>query len=155
MPPPIVHKSFTIERTYPATATRVFAALSDPVKKRRWFAEGDGFVVDSYTLDFRVGGFERTRFRFGDGPAMTTDCVYLDIVQNERIVFAYAMTVGGVALSSSLGTMELRRVPAGTALWFTEHTAFLDGNDGSESRRDGSISLLEALARELHTHPTT
>src|SRR3954471_16318388 len=109
---PAIHKSFTIERTYPTNAERVFRALSDPEKKRRWFAEGDGFIVDSYTLDFKVGGFERCRFRFGaDGPPMTTDAVYLDILARERIVFAYSMTVGGEPLSSSLGTMEL--VPAG------------------------------------------
>ena len=34
---------------------------------------------------------------------------------------------------------------------FTEHTAFLDGKDGSAERRQGSIELLEALARELET----
>ncbi|HZS41577.1 MAG TPA: SRPBCC family protein, partial [Polyangia bacterium] len=142
MSPSVIHKSFTIERTYPATAARVFHALSDPRKKRRWFAEGEGFVVDSYTLDFQVGGFERTRFRFGGGPPMTTDCVYLDIVPNERVVFAYAMTVAGAPMSSSLGTMELLPAPSGTLLRFTEHTAFVDGHDGSASRREGSIGLL-------------
>jgi uncharacterized protein YndB with AHSA1/START domain len=148
----VIHNSFTIERTYPTTAARVFRALSDPQKKRRWFAEGEGFVVDSYTLDFQVGGFERTRFRFGDGPLMTNDCVYLDIVQNERIVFAYSMTVGGAPMSSSMGTMELLSTPSGTCLHFTEHTAYLDGHDGSAARREGSLGLLEALARELDSH---
>jgi uncharacterized protein YndB with AHSA1/START domain len=146
---PVIHRSFAIERTYPTTAARVFRALSDPQIKRRWFAEGEGFTVDSYALDFRLGGLEQTRFRFGDGPPMTTDGVYLDIVTNERVVFAYAMTVGGAPLSSSLGTMELVPAPAGTLLRFTEHTAFVDGKDGSAARREGSIGLLEALAREL------
>ena len=84
---------------------------------------------------------------------MTTDIVYLDIVTNERVVLAYAMTVGGAPMSSSLGTMELVPVPSGTLLRLTEHTAFVDGNDGSASRREGSIGLLEALAHELD--PTT
>lgn len=152
MNPSVIHKSFTIERTYPTTAARVFHALSDPVKKRRWFAEGEGFVVDSYTLDFQVGGFERTRFRFGDGPAMTNDSVFLDIVENERLVFAYSMTIEGAPLSASLSSIELVPVRGGTQLRFTEHTAFLDGNDDSPSRREGSIQLFEALARELELH---
>ncbi len=152
MNPPVIHKSFTIERTYPTTAARVFHALSDPVKKRRWFAEGEGFVVDSYTLDFQVGGFERSRFRFGDGPPMTNDSVFLDIVDNERLVFAYSMTIGGKPLSASLSSIELVPVKGGTQLRFTENTAFLDGNDGSESRRQGSLQLFEALARELEIH---
>jgi uncharacterized protein YndB with AHSA1/START domain len=150
---PVIHKSFIIERTYPTSATRVFRALSEPDKKRRWLAEGDGFTVQSYTLDFRVGCFERTRFRFGDGPPMTNDTVYLDIVPNERVVFAYWMTIDGAPLSSSLATMELLPAGSGTLLRFTEHTAFLDGNDGSASRREGTVGLLEALAQELDTHP--
>ena len=150
MSPAVIHKSFTIERTYPTTAARVFGAHSDPEKKRRWFAEGEGFIVDSYSLDFQVGGFERSRFRFGtDGPPMTFDGVYLDIVPNERIVFAYAMTVAGRPLSSSLSTVELVASGSGTTLHFTEHTAFLDGTDGSAGRREGSLGLLEALAKEL------
>jgi uncharacterized protein YndB with AHSA1/START domain len=151
--PPVIHKSFTIERTYPTTAARVFRAHSDPDQKRRWFAEGKGFIVDSYTLGFKVGGFERSRFRFGaDGPPMTFDGVYLDIVANERIVLAYAMTIAGAPMSSSLSTIEIVPAGAGTLLRYTEHTAFVDGNDGSAARRSGSLGLLEALARELEAH---
>jgi uncharacterized protein YndB with AHSA1/START domain len=149
MTEPVIFRSFTLDRTYAASPERVFRAFSDPDKKRRWFAEGEGFVVDSYTLDFKVGGFERTRFRFGEGPGMATDCVYLDIVKDERLVFAYSMTIGGEPLSSSLGTIELLPAAQGTLLRLTEHTAYLNGKDGNESRREGSRELLEALAREL------
>jgi uncharacterized protein YndB with AHSA1/START domain len=153
MSPPVIHKSFTIERTYPTTAARVFRAHSDPKKKRRWFTEAEGFLVDSYSLDFQVGGFERSRFRFGaDGPPMTFDGVYLDIVPDRRIVFAYSMTIAGAPMSSSLSTIELVPAPSGTVLRFTEHTAFVDGKDGSASRREGSLGLLERLARELETY---
>lgn len=150
---PVIHNSFTLDRTYPVSVERVFRACSDPEKKRRWFAEGEGFVIDSYTLDFRVGGFERTRFRFGEGPAMTNDCVYLDIVKNQRLVFAYSMTIGGEPMSSSLGTIELLPVAGGTLLRLTEFTAYVDGKDGNEGRREGTGELLEALARELAEHP--
>jgi uncharacterized protein YndB with AHSA1/START domain len=152
MSPTVIHKSFTIERTYAKPRDRVFRALADPTKKRRWFAESEGFTIDSYTLDFQVGGFERTRFRFGDGPPMTNDCVYLDIVEDERVVFAYAMTIGGAPMSSSLGTMELVPHSTGTTLRYTEHTAYVDGRDGSAGRKEGTIELFERLAHELETH---
>jgi len=151
MSPPVIHNDFTIERVYPQTAARVFRGFSDPEKKRRWLAEGEGFVVDSYQLDFRIGGFERTRFHPSGGPPMTNDCLYLDIVDNERLVFAYSMTFDGAPMSSSLTTIELVPQKAGTLLRFTEHTAYLDGNDGSAARRQGSLELLEALASELGT----
>lgn len=148
----VIHDTFTLEHVYPATAAKVFRALADPEKKRRWFAEGKGFVIDSYTLDFRVGGFERTRFRFGDGPAMTNDCVHLDIVPQERVVYAYAMTMGGAPMSSSLVSIELVPAAGGTLLRLTEHTAYVDGKDGSAGRRAGTRGMLEALAQDLREH---
>lgn len=150
---PVIHSSFTLERTYPTSADRVFDAFANPVRKRRWFAEGEGFIVDSYELDFRVGGFERTRFRFGeDGPPMTYDAVYTDIEDGKKVIFAYWMTIGGQPLSSSLATVELVPDGAGTRLRFTEQVAFTDGRDGTAERRTGTEELHEALARELATH---
>lgn len=35
---PVLHSSFTLERSYPATPERVFAAWADPAAKARWFA---------------------------------------------------------------------------------------------------------------------
>ena len=150
--PSVIHRSFTIERTYPTNAARVFMAHSDPAKKRRWFAEGKGFVIDSYSLDFKVGGLERCRFRRGDGPPLTNDGIYLDITPDERIVYAYAMTIGGSPMSSSLATIELVPSASETLLRFTEHTAFVDGKDACAGRREGSIGMLEALAQELELH---
>jgi uncharacterized protein YndB with AHSA1/START domain len=147
-----VHNSFTLERRYPVPPAKVFRALSDPARKRRWFAEHTGFTIDSYTLDFREGGFERTRFRPSGGPPMTNDCVYLEIVREERVVFAYAMTIDGKPLSSSLGVMELVPEPGATLLRYTEHTAYTDGTDGSASRREGTEELFERLAHEIATH---
>lgn len=145
----VIHKSFVIDRLYPTTPERVFHAFSDPTKKRRWFAEGEGFTVDSYSLDFQVGGFERCLFRFGDGPPMTNDTVYLDIVDPQRVVYAYSMTFDGAPMSSSLGCIEISSVSGGALLRLTEHTAFVDGNDGSAARREGTLELLETLAKEL------
>ena len=149
MTPPIIHDQFTLERVYPHSPARVFAALSDPVKKRRWFAEDAGAAIESYSLDFRPEGFERCRFRFGDGPPMTNDSIYFEIVPDERVVFAYYMTIGGASLSSSLASMELIAEANGTRLRYTEHTMHLDGNDASAGRREGCQFMLERLAREL------
>jgi uncharacterized protein YndB with AHSA1/START domain len=150
---PIINDQFTLERVYPHPVAKVFRALQDPNKKRRWFAGANGLVVDDFTMDFRPGGFERYRFHFGDGPPMTNDHVYLDIVANERIVFAYHMTMDGAPLSSSLASMELEAEDGGTRLRYTEHTMYLDGNDGSAGRREGCEQFLVRLARELEVHP--
>jgi uncharacterized protein YndB with AHSA1/START domain len=142
---PVVHRTLSVERTYPAPPARVFAAFADPGTKRRWFAEGSDVEVEEFALDFRVGGFERTRFRFVGGAAGRNDTLFLDIAADARIVFAYTLTAGEVRASAALTTVELAADGVGTRLLLTEQVAFLDGVDGAASRRSGWGALLDRL----------
>ena len=145
----VTHATFVLERVYDATPARVFQAFEDPAAKRRWFAEGEGWQIDAFDTDFRVGGYERSRFRFQGGVPITNDTIYQDIVPNERIIIAYTMTIGGNPISSSLATMEFRKEGKGTRFFFTEQGAFLDGHDNVAQREAGTRELLEALDKEL------
>ena len=150
----VIHSTFVIERSYPATPERVFAAFADPAKKRRWFVEGEHHEVEHYEMDFRVGGKERARFRFQEGTplkgiACTNDAVYQDIVPNRRVVLASTMTVGEKCISASLVTVEFLRSETGTDLIFTHQGAFFEGADGPEMREEGWRKLLEQLTREF------
>ena len=143
------HATIVVERDFPVPPERVFAAFCDPMKKRKWFAEGEGFRIDSYELDFRVGGREITRMHFADFPACTNDTYFLVIVPNHRIVFAYTMTMGGAAFSSSHATIELAAGAGGTNMLFTEQAAFFERSDGPKLREEGWRKLFEQLARAL------
>ena len=143
------HATIVIERNFPVPPERVFAAFSDPAKKKKWFAEGEGFRIDSYQLDFRVGGREITRMHFADFPACTNDTYFLVIIPNHRIVFAYTMTIGGAAFSSSHATIELSATSDGTNMLFTEQAAFFEKSDGPKMREDGWRKLFDQLARAL------
>lgn len=145
----VAHASFTIERTYDAAPEKVFAAFANPAAKRRWFVEGEGWHIDKFEMDFRPGGIETSVFRFGDGPAGRNDTVYLDIVENRRIVSAYTMIIGGNRISASLATIEFEPAGKGTRLTYTEQGAFLDGHDNAAQREAGCRELFEALAAEL------
>lgn len=152
-----VHDSFTINRRYDHAPTQVFAAFADPRKRRRWFVEGEGFIVDSYELDFRVNGSETSAFRV-DTPEFRSEEIrnqtfFLDIVENERIVTAYSMSNVGVPFSASLQTITLQPDGGGTLLTLVEQVTFLEGADGLELRREGTEQLLESLGRELDRAP--
>jgi uncharacterized protein YndB with AHSA1/START domain len=148
-PSSIVHSTFVVERTYPAKAARVFAAFSNPAIKRHWFAEGEGWEVDEFTVDFREGGKETSRFRFKGGPAVSNDTVYQDIVPDNRIVFTYAMKIGDKRISASLASVELFATEAGTRLVYTEQGQFFDGADQPKQRELGCGELFDRLAAEL------
>ena len=147
--PYIVHSTFSIERTYPTSVDRVFHAFADQETKRRWFAEGEGWEVDEYTADFRVGGREFSRFRYQGGPEIINETLYLDIVPKWRIVFAYRMAVADSPISASLATVQFEPVAEGVRVTFTEQGAYFDSPDAPRGREEGSRELFEALAREL------
>ena len=145
----VTHTTFVIERNYPAPPRRVFAAFSDPATKRRWFAEPEEAVMEEFSMDFRVGGTERARFRGKNGMVFTNDTVYRDIVPEHRVVIAYNMSVGDQRISSSQATTEFLSTDKGTTLIFTEQAAFFEGADGPEMREAGWRKLLEQLGKEL------
>ncbi len=146
---PITHHTFTIDRLYPVAPAAVFRANSEYDAKRRWFAEGEGFTVLEYHLDFREGGNESARFVAPGGVHITYDATFHHIEPDRRIVAAYEMSVEGIRISVSLATTELEEVDGGTRLVFTEQGSYIGEEDQTASREEGSRSLLEALALEL------
>jgi len=145
----VIHNTFSIERTYPQPPARVFFAHADQAMKRRWLAEGEGWEVYEFTVDFRVGGSELSRFSYKGGPEIRYDAQFYDIVPDRRIVFAYRMAIGPKPISVSLSTVELFPSGTGTLLKFTEQGTYFDDPDAPKGREDGSRGLLEKLAAEL------
>jgi uncharacterized protein YndB with AHSA1/START domain len=150
----VIHSTFVIERSYPATPERVFRAFSDPAQKRRWFVEGDHHDVEHFEMDFRVGGRELARFRFKEGTPLkgvvcTSTTTYQDIVPNSRVVLASTMSIHEKNFSASLVTIELLPSGTGTDVVFTHQGAFFEGADGPQRREEGWRKLAEKLAGEF------
>src|SRR5580658_4982852 len=150
----VVHNTFVVERAYPVSPERVFAAFSDPTQKRRWSADGESKQIESYDLDFRVGGKEHyvSGFKEGHplaGRTLKSENMYRNIVPNRRIIFTSTMALEENIFSISLGTVELLPLEKGTNLILTFQSAFLEGADGPEMREAGWRSLLDKLGREL------
>ncbi len=150
----VIHSTFVIERSFPKSPQIVFTAFSDPVRKRRWFAEGESHEVEDFRMDFRVGGTERSRYRSKEGTpfqrvALTNEGSYLDIVPNRCVVTASTMALGGKRISASLVTFEFLPTEKGTDLICTHQGAFFEGADGPQIREAGWGKLLEQLAKEL------
>jgi len=149
----LAHATFTVERTYAATPARVFRAFSDQAAKALWFSGPDEWITQDNIFDFRPGGRERVVGVWPDGKKSAFDCLYYDIVQDRRIVYAYEMHVNDVRISVSLATVEIFPAGAGARLRVTEQGVHLDGRDGAASREHGTAWLLDKLGTSLTQDP--
>ena len=151
----VIHDTFVIERAYPASSSRVFAAFASREAKDAWgdtedIGEGEP-TTGPVEFDFRVGGHER----FGNvyqGVRYTYDAVYYDIVPGQRLVYSYEMYADGVRISVSVATIEFVSTDDGTVLTWTEQGAYLDGFDGQDAarlRQGGTSEMLDGLAKYL------
>jgi len=142
----ICQHDFTIERRFRQSPEQTFEAFADPDLRQRWFRVPDSWTDTEWSLDFRVGGGERSAGRDPGGAHHLFRSRFHDIVDGERIVVASDMLLDGRLTSVSLTTVELCPDDGGgTQLTFTEHGAFLDGLEDPAEREHGTGLLLDGL----------
>ena len=154
------HATFVLERDYPVPVDRVWAALTDPEMKRKWFGSDDFDYVDR-SDDVRIGGVWNDDGHYRDGgPLSRFRAIYTDIAPNERIVYTYDMWLDDAHASTSITTIVLAPLAAGdrqgTHLTYTEQGVHLDGvhgpgPDAAAGREAGTADLLDAIGTLLAT----
>jgi uncharacterized protein YndB with AHSA1/START domain len=142
------HGTFVLNRTYPVSPDRVFAAWASQEAKARWFG-APGEVNESLRLDFRIGGTETNSGGPPDGPVYSYEATYEDIVPDQRIVYGYSMKADADLISVSVTTVEFAAAGNGTTLTLTEQGVFLDGHDTPAVREKGTSGLLDQLGAAL------
>lgn len=144
----VEHATFVVSRELPGSPAHAFRFWADPTLKERWNScHADWTVVEDVT-DFRAGGTEARRWLMPSGEELAVRTIYLDIVPDERIIYAYDMSVGGRRSSASLVTIELRAVGSRTEVKVTEQGAFLEGRaqdriEGTEEGYDRLVAIAE------------
>ncbi len=137
---------FTIERRLRQSPAQTFTAFADPELKQRWFALPGSWTENERASDFRAGGSELAAGRDDRGVHHLFRSRIHDIVEGERIVYAYDMVIDDQLFSVSLTTIEFRELDdGGTHLVFTEHGAFFDELEDPADREHGTGLLLDAL----------
>lgn len=139
----VTHAEFTLERHYRVTPAQAFAAWADPALKRRWFAGPWDDV--HHALDFRVGGTEVHTGGHPGGRRNAFHSRFHDIVEPERIVYAYDLLHDDALVSVSLVTVVFAAAGGGTRMRFTEQGAFLDDPGAPAEREHGTGLILDRL----------
>lgn len=151
--PTTIHNTFVIERSFPQSPERVFAAFAESASKRRWYAGSDHEILE-FAMDFRVGGIERFHYRFKEGhPVAGSEIVnessYQDIVPGKRIVLTSRMSLNAKPILVAVLTLEFVPSARGTDLLLTNQGAFVEWPMGAELIQQGWNKLVDRLGTEL------
>jgi uncharacterized protein YndB with AHSA1/START domain len=89
MTAPTPERELVLTRIIPAPAALLYRAWTEPALLKRWFAPKP-YTVSQAETDPRPGGASRIVMRAPDGTEIPTNGVYLEVVENARIVFTDA-----------------------------------------------------------------
>lgn len=145
----IAHATIVMERTYSASAARVFAASSDIEARKRWSAPADNIRIEYEAADFREGGKDVSRCIEPGNADYVATVTYLDIRHDQRIVFAEDVVHGEKRVSAALISVELTPKGAETRLALTMQIASFDGSDMEKGYQFGWSAALDNLGKEF------
>lgn len=142
------HDTVTFERNYEATPEKVFAAWADSEAMSRWAVPGPEHELRYEQSDFRVGGRDLARCGAKGDLRFRAEILYLDIVENERIVFTEVISEAGKPMCAALVSVCIAADGKGTRLDVTcQVTEFVDGM--ADGYREGYGASLDNLVTEL------
>lgn len=145
---PTLHTDFVITREFAATPAEVFAAWADPDARMRWSDCHPGNIRE-HRLDFRIHGHEVYEAVAENGDIERVDRFFFDIVDGQRIIFAYDISIGARRLSVSSVTVEFFPATRGSRMVYTEQLAYLDGHEDRAERMRGTAEGFDRLDQLL------
>lgn len=90
-PAPVAERELVLTRIMDAPRAKIFKAWTDPELLKQWFAPRP-WTTPVAEIDVRPGGSSFVILRGPDGSEFPHRGVFLDVVENERIVFTDAFT---------------------------------------------------------------
>lgn len=88
---PVPERELVLTRIIDAPREKLFKAWTDPELVKQWFAPLP-WTTSAAELDVRPGGTAMVVMRGPDGNEYPNPGVYLEVVENERLVFTDAFT---------------------------------------------------------------
>ena len=89
---PDPERQIVSSRTFAVPPSQVFAAFTDPERLKKWWGPA-GFTNTFHEFDFRPDGMWRFLMHGPDGTDYVNESQFVEIVDNERIVFDHLRTM--------------------------------------------------------------
>lgn len=143
----ILHETFTFERTIAAPPSLIFKAWADPAAREIWGPPSNTDTLKYTKTDFRVGGTDSCLCGPKDNMSYQVDSHYLDIVEDQRLIFTESIQTEGILLSSSLATIALDDTGTATQMQVTVQLVSLMGDEVMQGVQSGwtvALGNLEA-----------
>jgi uncharacterized protein YndB with AHSA1/START domain len=122
-----------LERTFNASAARVFEAWTSAEMLRRWYPPGADWDTPFAEVDLRVGGALRLVLRSPEGEEFGGGGHYQEIAPPARLVFTWTWDRSDVGAGMQLVEID-----------------FADNGDGTTTVVMTNRGLIDAAARESH-----
>ncbi len=143
-------REIRIERSFAASRSRVFDALTKPELVRQWLLGPPGWTMPICEVDFRVGGKFRYVWRRPEQADMGVTGTYREIVVPERIVHTEIFDVDWTGGETTITTV-LAEHAGRTTMALTARYASREARDGAlrSGMEGGMESSYAALDRVL------
>lgn len=145
-----VQREIVIVRTFQVAPAELFRAWTEP-SELDWFLNPDQpRPAEPITVDLRVGGAWKVPMVIDQELAYTTGGIYLEIVPNRRLVFAWGAEGGWPALdldnltTGPIATLELEDLGGNTPATRATLTLTLPEGMSEESAREWLAKGIEA-----------
>ncbi len=135
-----------IKRVFKAPVNKVYQAWTDPAELARWYSPNERWRTPEVDLDTVPGGKHNITMRHSDGDKFHNVGRYVEVVQNERISFTWAILEAGMKEGDALITVEFRPVTDGTELTLTMVHHGADSADhlsGASEGWGGCLTMLD------------
>ena len=152
---PVSERDLVLARTIDAPREKVFRAWTEPHLLKQWFAPLPN-ATPVAEIDVRPGGTMRIVMKGPDGEEFPVRGVYLDVVENERLVFTDAYEAAWEPSGKPFMTVILTFEDEGGKTKYTARARHWTVADREEHERMGfhdgwgqCTDQLEALAAQL------
>jgi uncharacterized protein YndB with AHSA1/START domain len=141
--PQTTEHELVMTRVFDAPRNLVFKAWTEPDRIKQWWGPR-GFTTLSCEMDQRPGGAWRVRSRSPEGKEYTSQGVFRELVEPERLVFTYAwVDAKGKPGHETLVTVTFAEQSGKTVLTF--HQGVFASITSRDAHEEGWSSAFELL----------